>query len=306
MDRIPFGYAFNFDNYLFNKIKHINTQGIDLRADYFVINNVKKRIEAKIHFSIRNGHAYSPYKSLFGSFEFNPRLHPNLLLEFWTYIENDLKARGITTISITNFAACYSPKKADTIQNVLSKANFSISNKAVNHHIHVSDRPLETVMHPMEIRRLNKCKKNNFSFRKETKDSALEIYEYLMECREEQGLNLSITRETLLDYINRFPGDYSIFSVRSDKRLLAATITVRVHRKILYNFLPGSLKKFKHFSPTVMLLEGLYQYCQKNNFEILDLGISTKSDGKDQPTLIKFKENMGGEKGYKYFFKKHL
>ena len=88
--------------------------------------------------------------------------------------------------------------------------------------------------------------------------------------------------------------------------LLAATITIKVHRQILYSFLPGSLRRHKHFSPTVMLNAGLYEYCKNNHFEMLDLGISTEKDGKDQRSLIAFKENIGGEKSYKYFFEKEL
>ena len=112
VDQLPFGYAYNFDNYLFNKIKHINTQGIEERADYFIVNNIKKRIEGKIHFLLNGDHAYSPYRSLFGAFEFSPRIHPNLLSEFWSFIEMDLQSRGIKKVRIINYADCYAEKKS--------------------------------------------------------------------------------------------------------------------------------------------------------------------------------------------------
>ena len=305
-DRLPFGYAYNFDNYLFNKIRHINTQGNYERADYFIVNNVKKRIEGKIHFLIHEHQASSPYKSLFGSFEFSPRIHENLLKEFWIFIENDLKSRKISQVNIINHAGCYSSIKAKIILNVLQEADFTFSRKAVNHHITVTQDLLENRMHPMEIRRLNKCRKNNFTFRKEDNEKSQEVYDFLMLCRKEQNLHLSITKEKFDEYLHQFPQDYFMFSVRDKNDLLAATITIRVQRKILYNFLPGSLKKFNQFSPAVMLYTGLYEFCQNHQFEILDLGISTEKDGKDQESLIEFKQNMGGEKSYKYFFEKHL
>jgi hypothetical protein len=305
-DQLPFGYAFNFDNYLFNKIKHINTQGIADRADYFIINTVKKRIEAKIHFLHQDGVAYSPYRSLFGSFEFNSRLHPNLLLDFWTFIEADLKSRGITEVKITNFAGCYAPRKAELILQTMEKSGFSLSLRAVNHHITIDPNPLESRLHPMEIRRLNKCKNHGFTFLQETIEQAEEVYNFLQSCRKEQNLELSISKSQLLEYLNLFPQNYLIFSVRDGANLLAATIAIKVHRHILYSFLPGSLKKFNAFSPTVLLNEGLYHYGQNHQYELLDLGISTKKDGKDQKTLIAFKERIGGEKSEKYFFKKQL
>lgn len=306
VDQLPFGYAFNFDNYLFNKIKHINTQGISQRADYFIINNVKKRVECKIHFLLKGAQAYSPYKSLFGSFEFNQRIHPNLLPEFWSFIETDLKNRGIKTCSITNPADCYAPRKAELVFKTLIQAGFSIKRKAINHHIAVDEHPLETRMHSMEKRRLNKCKQQGFSFQKEEINQAEEIYEYLRLCRKEQNLKLSITKEKFLFYVEEFPQNYPFFTVRNEEAILAATISIQIHRKVLYSFLPGSLRKFKHFSPTVILNEGLYQYCQDHQIEMLDLGISTEDDGTDQTSLIVFKERLGGEKSYKYFFEKEL
>ena len=285
---------------------HINTQGVNDRADYFIINNIKKRIEGKIHFLLKDGHAYSPYKSLFGAFEFSSRIHPNLLPEFWSFIEADLKKRGIQQCSITNHAACYAPKKAELVHKTMEKAGFSTLRKAVNHHIPIDLNSLENRMHPMEVRRLKKCKQQGFTFQEEQAENGEEVYEYLGRCRAEQNLELSITKAKFLSYLEQFPQNYPFYTVRKKEEILAATITIKEHRKILYSFLPGSLRKYKQYSPTVMLNEGLYNYCQKHDFEMLDLGISTENDGTDQTSLIAFKERMGGEKSYKYFFEKDL
>ena len=306
VDQIPFGYAYNFDNYLFNKIKHINTQGLGDRADYFLINNVKKRIEAKIHFLLDEKKAYSPYKSLFGSFEFNPKIHPNLLGEFWGFIESDLKSRKIENVKITNFAGGYAPKKAEMVLKTMDKSGFHITLKAVNHHITIDEDPLDERMHSMEKRRLNKCKKNGFTFREEPLTNANEIYDYIQSCREEQGLKVSLPREKFMYYLTDFPQNYPFFSVRMGNQIMAATITIKIHRHILYNFLPGSLRTHKQFSPTVLLNAGLYNYCRNHQFRILDLGISTEPNGRDQETLIDFKERIGGEISYKYYFEKSL
>jgi hypothetical protein len=305
-DRLPFGYAYNFDNYLFNKIQHINTQEIDKRADYFIANNVKKWIEGKIHFLLDQGIAYSPYKSLFGSFEFNPRIHPKLLAEFWKYIENDLIARGIKQVKITSYAECYAPKKSQLIHSTLLQAGFQVLLKAVNHHIDVSKAQLQERMHPMEIRRLIKCKKAGFKFNRENAARAGEIYDYIKRCRIEKGIEISISKKKLMDYFSEFDPFYQLFTVTDRSHILAATIAINVQRRILYSFLPASLKKYNEFSPSVMLNAGMYEYCQKSQIHQLDLGISTESDGRDQSSLIAFKERMGGEKSYKYFYQKNL
>lgn len=306
VDQIPFGYAYNFDNYLFNKIKHINTQGVENRVDYFIVNNVKKRIEGKIHFLINDNIAYSPYRSLFGSFEFNPRIHPNLLFEFWTFIENDLVVREIEEVKITNFADCYAPKKAELIKTTLEKAGFSIALKAVNHHIPIDEDSYKNRLHRMEKRKLKKCKEKGFTFHQEPNTHAEEIYNYIQSCREEQGLHVSISLKKLFEYLDHFAQNYLLFSVRHEDELLAATIAIKVHMHILYSFTMASLKKFNPYSPSVLLNEGLYEYCQKHQIELLDLGISTERDGKNQDSLILFKERIGCEMSYKYFYKKKL
>jgi len=305
-DQLPYGYAFNFDNYLFNKIKHINSQGVKDRADYFIVNKIKKRIEGKIHFLLKDNIAYSPYKSLFGSFEFSRNIHPNLLAEFWSFIESDLISRNINKVKITSFAACYASKKARIISNTLEDSGFSIVLKASNHHIAVDENSLKSQLHSMEKRRLKKCLDNDFIFLEEPTTRASEVYDYIQLCRKEKGLEVSITKNKLLGYLKSFPQNYPMFSVRHQGELAAAVVAIKVHRQILYYFLPASLRKFKQFSPSVLLLDGLYQYCQSHQMELLDLGISTEKNGRDQDSLIDFKERMGGIKSYKYFFEKEL
>jgi len=306
VDQLPFGYAFNFDNYLFNKLKHINTQEVSDRIDFFIVNNVKKRIEGKIHFLIVDGVAYSPYRSLFGSFEFNPRIHPNVLMDFWQFIEDELRARQIKEVRITGYAECYSPKKVELIHKMLTAAGFNITLKAINHHIAVTESPLTERMHLMEQRRLNKCRQSGFHFVQEPAEKVGEIYNFLERCRAEQNLQMSISFEKLVFYLEAFPQNYLLFSIRNGDEILAATVAIVVHRQILYNFLPGSLDKYNAFSPTVMLSDGLYTYCQDRNMELLDLGISTEKNGKDQLSLIRFKERIGGVRSFKYFYQKNL
>jgi hypothetical protein len=306
VDRIPIGYAFNFDNYLFNKIKHISTHGIESRSDYFIVNNIKKRIEGKVHFLHNDGVAYSPYRSLFGSFEFSPRIHPNLLDEFWKFIESDLLSRGSRKVKIIHHASCYAPGKAALVRKTLEQAGFSITLAATNHHILVDENPLEKIMHKMQLRRLKKCRKLEFTFQEEESERAEEIFDFLALCRKEQGLEPSISKAQFLSYLDEFPQSYLLFSIRDEHELLAATIAIKVHRNILYNFLPGSLRKYSQNSPTVMLNEGLYNYCQQHHIDLLDLGISTLKDGTEQDSLAQFKERLGAKTSYKNYFEKEL
>jgi hypothetical protein len=52
-----------------------------------------------------------------------------------------------------------------------------------------------------------------------------------------------------------------------------------------------------------MLIEGLYEFCQKENFTLLDLGISTDK-GLANEGLIRFKKNLGAKSALKLSFLK--
>lgn len=295
----PFGYAFNFDNYLFNKARHINTQGIDRREDYFLVHNFKKRIEGKIHFLIDGERAYSPYRSLFGSFEMNPHMGINLLTKFLEFIMEDLKKKGVKKIFITHHAAGYHPVRAYKAHEAFMRLGFRVTKEAVNHHISIGEEGLEQRMHIMERRRLAKCRAEGLGFLQKKQGDFDQVYEYIENCRAEKNLKPSVVREKMRTYLKMFPQDYLLFTVEKNGEIFAATIAIKVSRKIMYNFLPASLGRYSSLSPMVMLVDEMYEYCRERYFEILDLGISTLPEGVHQDSLIAFKEHMGGEKSTK-------
>ena len=295
----PFGYAYNFDNYLFNKARHLNTQGIDRREDYFLVHEFKKRIEAKIHFLVDGATAYSPYRSLFGSFEMNPHMGINLLSKFVDFIEKDLVGKGVSQVYITHHASGYHPVKARKVHEALIRTGFRVSREAVNHHIPIAESLLEERMHPMERRRLTKCRAGELWFQQADPADFDRIYSFIEACRAEKGLRPSVNREQMREYLKMFPQDYLMFTVERAGEIFAATIAIKVSRKIMYNFLPASPERHSTLSPMVMLVNGLYDYCRERNYEILDLGISTLPEGEHQESLIAFKEHMGGVKSAK-------
>jgi hypothetical protein len=305
--QLPFGYAYNFENYLFNKVMHINTQGTEDRVDFFLANHAKKRIEAKVHFLLKDGEACSPYKSLFGSYELNARLSTDLLSGFVDFIEDKLASRGVRCIRIVHHATAYNHLKSDKVRDALTSRGYAITWTGINHHIAVDSSALTDRVHPMEARRLRKCAQAGLQCVQETVSSADQIHAFIGECRREQKLKPSIPLSMLKFYLERFPLDYMLFAVRNvEGTLYAATVAIRVCRRILYNFLPASPSKFRTFSPTVLLIEGLYKYCQAHSYEMLDFGVSTLPDGRHQQSLIAFKEHMGGQPSEKWIFEKAM
>ncbi len=281
-------------------------QGPDSRVDFFMVNNVRKRVEAKVHFLIDKNIAFSPYRSLFGSYEFNPVLSLNLLRDFVQYSLEELYKRSVVTIKLIHHAQCYYPEKSDKIHQALLTNQFRISLQAINHHIRITDTPLVKRMHLMEKRRLIKCQKSGLRFSIDLPSEMDNIYAFIKKCRMENDLEISIEKEKLKAYLEQFPQNYWLISVRSGEEILAATVAIKVNRKIVYNFLPASLRQYNDLSPMVMLIDGLYQHLSHHQYELLDLGISTLHNGIHQKSLIQFKERMGAEPSWKNSYEINL
>ena len=82
---------------LFNDPSHVLMQN----GEAFTYNlYTNKELSASIHFIIRENVAYSPFKSLFGAFEFEKKLPYEALAEFYAAIENELAAKGVEKIII--------------------------------------------------------------------------------------------------------------------------------------------------------------------------------------------------------------
>jgi len=267
-----------------------------------LINTFKKRIEGKIHFLIKDNNAFSPYRSLFGGYELNPRLATNLIAEFISDNVAQLRKKGHDNVYITQHATSYHGLKSEKTHNALLKNGFSVQLEAINHHINLQEKAVFDQMHMMEQRRYKKCQEAGYTFQQEPSANAKEIYTFIENDRKEKGLNVSIPSDLFSTYLEQFPQNYLLFSVRDQGKLIAATMAVRICKRILYNFLPSSHPEYDQYSPSVMLYKELAEYAYSHHYEMLDLGISTTSDGTHQESLIQFKENMGGQKSMKYTY----
>ncbi|MGF1637700.1 MAG: hypothetical protein ACFCUU_11555, partial [Cyclobacteriaceae bacterium] len=220
------------------------------------------------------------------------------------FIKKDLLTKDLSEIVITHHASCYHESKAAVVHDILTALDFEVHLQATNHHIIIDEQSLNEKMQANEQRRLKKCVNSGMYFTLEPEQNAREIHDYIAARRKDKDLTISIGWEKMAMYLEEFPQTYLMFTVRDlEGNICAATVAVRVSKKILYNFLPASSTSKSEYSPMVMLLDGMYQFCQGHRYEILDLGISNDANGKPQKSLIHFKEKMGGIEGYKEFYK---
>ncbi len=270
---------------------------IQLKKDYqpvycFQLDAETKNIINSIYFLCRDKKAISIPESPFGGFNIRATKGYHLD-EFVFKIIDHLKAKQIDEIIIKSPTNFYLSEVEQTSIQGLLNLGFCIDEEAINHHIVVTDANFDEIIHEMQKRKIKKAKTFNLNFREYKLSEISTVYAFINKCRIQKGVSINISLPQLLNAFKAIPESYKAFVVEMEDNIIAATIAVKVNDQVIYNYLPASDQAYNFLSPMVFLLNGLYAFCQSNNFKVIDLGISTLNNH-PQDSLIKFKERMGG------------
>ncbi len=208
-------------------------------------------------------------------------------------------------MGVVSYPFCYNPVAAALLTACFTGSGFSVAVTDLNYHIPVAEEPLEARMHPSERRRLRKCFRAGMQFSAEATPDLAQLYGFIARCRQRRGFPLTLDFAGFKTMFDHFPDRYQVFAVRDGSRIASAAVGVRISPDILYYFFPADDALYKTFSPTVLLLHGMYGYARQAGYKLLDLGIAT-ARGVPNYGLIRFKANMGAEPSLKLTFRKTL
>ena len=286
---------------LFNRQCHLRSQkNSALHSFYFVSGETAL---ASIHFNIENSIAISLPHVPFGSVEFSKALRPETLSDFLEQVESRLLAINVRKIIIKNPPHIYSKEQLSLLNFVFLNKKYKVTHTVLTASIIVGQDSFRARIKANELRRLKKCERENFSFRELSIMDMEIVYDFIYDCRQERNQSLSMKREELRQTINFCNQDFFLFGVFAENEMIAASITVLVNKNVLYNFYPAYLHAYHAFSPTVMLIEGMYKWCQSKEITLLDLG-SSVLEGHTNFSLLNFKLNVGGSLSMKLTFEK--
>jgi hypothetical protein len=285
--------AFRTQGFLFNRAEQLRTQSSDFILFFYWKNLQQNTIDASFHVFIKNQQGFSPIQSSFGGLEFYEEIPQNELENFLKKCIELLENQGIQSLRIIQFPDSFSTK-TQMLNDVLVAVGFQEIVQELNQQIFVSDSLLDTKLHVSARRRLTKCLQEGYVFGESSLENLPEFYELLVASRQRKNTPISLSFEQVKFYLEAYPEYFKFFTVKDKTTIIAACIGVIVSAEILYYFLPTDHPEYLQKSPAIMLVDGLYQYCQKQNFTILDLGIST-SQGIRNEGLIRFKKNLGAE-----------
>ncbi|GAB2524591.1 hypothetical protein GCM10027085_13630 [Spirosoma aerophilum] len=292
--------------FLFNEPPHLYQQNDGRVSVLSAINGETQQADVRYAFFVQDGQAVSPLAAPFGSIEFSESVSDTVLSAFVHTLTEAVRGAGARALTLVNYPTCYAPQQTEQLMRVLAKHGFHVTESHPNFFLPIHKQPFVSQLIPAERRRLRKCRDAGFVFTHGQTLSSQSVVDFIRHTRCQLGYPLTIQPERLINLLTRFQDSFSVFTVHDGTQLAALTVTVRVRHDILYNLLPASASAYRSFSPMVMLVDGLFSYCQQENIRLLDLGVSLDANGQPKPSLMRFKRNLGSRESSKLTFGKAL
>lgn len=288
----PENYALAFEPFLYNQEAYLQLKE-GKRYSFYAVDDIQQRVLARIHFLLvpdetGTRRAVSLPQSPFGSVEYGTSFDEATLLAFMAYVIKELQMLPVSAIEVRDCITAYRAEGCILLEPVLRKVGFEKSEVVVNHHILVDQKEFADKIHSMEKRRLRKCQRRGLNARQEPLAAIEFFYEFILNCRQERGWQLSMSKEEVCQAVTHLPSAYRIFAVYDQQTCIAASLVVQVHASAIYNFLPASLRAYHSYSPMVALIAAIYDNCYTRSVKVLDLGTSREQ------SLQTFKAHVGG------------
>ena len=127
-----------------------------------------------------------------------------------------------------------------------------------------------------------------------------EVYEIIRLNRLTLGVEPSINLQGLQSLFSNFPAEYSFYLGQIKHENAVAAVVVRNSFQQDYVFFWADNLMFRHFSPVVAMCDFLGQSAREKCLSFLDLGTCIGEGGVDNPSLVRFKTNLGALPSDKY------
>lgn len=302
---VPGGFKKDFDESLFNSQTHRAIQSSNKWHSFHLLRRNNKKVLASIHFCLSGPIASSPQSAPFGSFELSDGVSTEQLFEFIQFVEVRLIDHGVKRIVIKCPPEQYDIRQNNILSVLLFNHQYRINNAELGACLAISKTPFQDGLNSWERRKLKQSLKANLSFKMIPIGQLSEIYNFILACRDERGQDLSMTYKELSTTVMKLMNHFILFGVYQKNELVAASIAIKVNKKVMYNFYSAHSKSFDSLSPVVFLSGKMYDWCSNRQIEILDLGTSA-SGGKPNFPLIDFKLRLGAQPTMKLTFEKTI
>lgn len=303
--KLPSAYRYNFKPYLFNREEYRLLQSASNWISFYVLNEKDFVVEGHLHFYLKNDVAQSSIQSPFGGVECNETVDHRTVFQFLEFALGTLKDRGVKNVIIISPPQGYDPARQALVETFMLNLGFTITTAEIGSLIPITVKKFSDLLHPRKKRKLAQSSQVDLRFELLDKNSLESVYQFIAHHRKEKNYQLSISCEHLRESVEKLDDAYKFFVVFDGEKMVAASVTVQVSDTVLYHFISDHVRKVGEARPSLLLMNGIYDYCFSNNIKLLDLGTSAK-ESLPNFKLIKFKSEIGGQTTHKFTFTKRL
>lgn len=299
-------YPLSYDGFLFNEPEFIELQSSSQFYFFELLNHDTGYTEARFCFFVNGQVGMSPLRAPFGSIECNPELDEDLLDDFIERIESFALSLELKKITIKSYPICYAEKESLAVEKCLSKRSFEVAAESQTFFINIHDVGFEEIIAKSKQSRLKRSRELGLKVEILSNENLSEIYNFIADCRKDKAYPPPLELEILEKTLKAFPDRYVIFAAKDGKNIVGACLAIKVNKEILYAFYTHYSREYNKYAPTVILVEGIYQFCQREQFKILDLGVALDDEGILKESLLHFKERLGAKESGKRVYEKIL
>ena len=263
-----------------------------------------KVIAAAAFYGIESHRYISPWRGSFGALFFTDQSLPLAVNEFFLdCIEAKLQQEGAKELSMVLPPQTYYPEMTSVLVNLLLRKGYKLTHHELNYSRAITDEDFSSRVNQGNRKNLRRAVKRGFVFQRMTPEEIGDAYGIIAGNRERRGYPTTMTLEQIEAMLQAIPGSLLPFCVIDGTRMIAASICIAVDKTVFYVFYWGEIDGYQNPSPIPFLAQGLYSYCQKEGFKLMDVGTATV-EGNPNHGLIRFKRSLGLGESLKLTFSK--
>lgn len=264
---------------------------------YIQLINVNKKVCATICFyeADEKGIFVSPKRGTFGGLSVYEKLDLEVVERFLNHAIELIRERSANEIRIKCAPFSHNLAISSLVTNILMRNNFSVGNFELNYHIDVNADGFLNRISYGNRKRIKKCLNAGMTTQYHSHSDIDSIYQVIKLNRERRGFPVTMSFEQVKTMLDKFPDRYHLFSVKNnidEGEMVASALCISLTPSVLYVFYWGDVAGYEKYSPIALLASSIYEYCQNNNFEQLDIGTATV-DNVPNYGLAQFKRNLG-------------
>ena len=251
---------------------------------------------------------YSHPGSSFGGFVMNKNISFKIISEIIASLEEYLLKLNINSIVLILSPEKYWVNGDESLRYLLRWNNYRTAENYISHYINFNSlTPVSRLINKRKKRYINKLTKENKITIKKSNDFN-PFYKLLINSKETLRAAPTHSLKELEKLKEIFPHQIVLLSSIYNKKVIGGTLLFCIHSNVCLVFYNVVDKKFKKIQLASLQLYNTMLFAQKNNYQILDFGVSHKPESQlplsPKFSLINFKEQFGARGCLRTVYKK--